>query len=225
MLEDRERWPRRSFLAFLASGAASCICGPVQAAGLVSDDGSPVRIVDAAGRIRPQDFAHAQRFGAEKPDVILVEFFDYNCGFCRVAWRPLAGVLAEDAGLALHLVHFPILSQASEEAAAVQHAVFTRDGSTRAAELHGLLMTAQGRVDKERARAACARLDIVEPSAAQISGARAEIAETRKTCARRGIRFTPTFSIADATFIGWPGPNTIKALAAEARECGRIHCS
>ncbi|MDB5543806.1 MAG: oxidoreductase [Hyphomicrobiales bacterium] len=225
MFEDREGWRRRSFLAFLASGAASCICGPVQAAGLVSDDGSPVRVVDASGRTRPQDFAHAQRFGAEKPDVILLEFFDYNCGFCRGAWRPMAGVLAEDAGLALHLVHFPILSPASEEAAAVQHAVFRRDGPTRAAELHGQLMTSQGRIDRERAHAACAHLQIVEPSSSQIGEARAEIAQTRRTCARLGIRFTPTFSMAEATFIGWPGPNTIKALAVEARKCGRIHCS
>ncbi len=225
MLEDRERWRRRSVLAFLASGAAACICGAVQAAGLVSDDGSPIRLVDAGGRAQPQDFVHSQRFGAEKPDVILLEFFDYNCGFCRGAWRPMTGLLAADAGLALHLVHFPILSPASEEAAAVQQAVFRRDGSLRAADLHGLLMTTQGRVDKERTRAACAHLRISEPSSSQIEEARMEIAQTRKMCARLGIRFTPTFSIADTTFIGWPGPETIKALVTDARTCGRINCS
>lgn len=225
MTVDRESWRRRSFLALLASGAASCLCGPVQAAGLVADDGSPIRIVDTGGRSRPQDFVHAQRFGAEKPDVILLEFFDYNCGYCRGAWLPMAGVLAADAGLALHLVHFPILSPASEEAAAVQQAVFRRDGSSTAADLHGLLMASQGRIDKAKALAACAHLKIAEPASSQIEQARMAIAETRKNCARLGIRFTPSFSIADTTFIGWPGPNTIKALVIDARTCGRLNCS
>ena len=225
MTEGRDLYCRRSFLAFVASAATASALGQSEAASLVADDGSPVRVIETGGRPLVREFAHAQGFGAQDPDVILVEFFDYNCGYCRSGWLPMAGLLADDARIALHLVHFPILSRASEDAAAMQQAVFSRDGPSAGAELHGRLMASQGRIDKDSARAACAMLQIGEPTGSQIDQAREEIAQTRKMCARFGIRFTPTFSIADTTFVGWPGPTTITALVAEVRRCGRLNCS
>ena len=46
-------------------------------------------------------------------DVTLVEFFDYNCGYCRNALPDLATLLAEDPNLRVVLKEFPILSNES----------------------------------------------------------------------------------------------------------------
>ena len=215
---------RRSFLAVSGSMLFAGSNNVVMAAGLVADDGSPVRLVDASQERMRQAFQHGQRFGADSADVILTELSDYNCGFCRRAWRPLSEIMTADQGLALQFIHFPILSPGSEAAAAIQQAVAHRDGPEVGALLHAALMGWSGRVDEAVARNACASLKIGFPSSEQIGVARSEISRMRQNAAQLGIRFTPTFSVAGLTFVGWPGPETIKGLIAQARKCGRLPC-
>ena len=47
-------------------------------------------------------------------DVTLVEFFDYNCGYCRAALPDMAKLLAEDPNLRVILKEFPILAAAAD---------------------------------------------------------------------------------------------------------------
>ena len=215
---------RRSFLAAIGS----ILFGPLNnqglAAGLVADDGSPIRLVDVAEERLQNAFAYGQHMGPESADVILAELSDYNCGFCRRAWRPLSEVMAADQRLALQFIHFPILSPGSEAAAALQQAVFHREGADVGARLHAALMAWSGRVDEVAARNACASLKISFPGSEPIERARSEISHMRRNATQLGIRFTPTFSVAGMTFVGWPGPETIKGLAAQARKCGRLPC-
>jgi protein-disulfide isomerase len=55
--------------------------------------------------------------GAAKGDVTLVEFFDYNCGYCRASLPVIARLLAEDKGLKVVYREVPILGEASVVAA------------------------------------------------------------------------------------------------------------
>lgn len=215
---------RRSFVTVFGSMLFARPNNVVMAAGLVADDGSPIRLVDVTQEIVLQAFQYGQRFGADGADVILTELADYNCGFCRRAWRPLSEIMTADQGLALQFIHFPILSPGSEAAAAIQQAVARRDGPEVGARLHAALMVWSGRVDEAAARNACASLKIGFPSAEQIGGARSEISHMRQNSVRLGIRYTPTFSVAGLTFVGWPGPETIKGLIVQARKCGRYPC-
>ncbi|WP_332693440.1 DsbA family protein, partial [Devosia sp.] len=48
--------------------------------------------------------------GNPEGDVTLVEFFDYNCSYCRAALPDMAALLAEDPNLRVVLKEFPILS-------------------------------------------------------------------------------------------------------------------
>ncbi|QDZ10168.1 hypothetical protein FPZ08_05060 [Devosia ginsengisoli] len=57
--------------------------------------------------------------GNPEGDVTLVEFFDYNCGYCRAALPDMAALLAEDPNLRIVLKEFPILSNESIDAARV----------------------------------------------------------------------------------------------------------
>ena len=215
---------RRSFLVAFGSTLLGSLNKDVLAAGLVADDGSPIRLLDVAEERLQLAFAYGQRMGAESSDITLAELSDYNCGFCRRAWRPLSEVMTADRRLAVQFIHFPILSPSSEAAAAVQQAVFNRDGVDVGARLHSALMAWAGRVDEVVARNACASLKISFPSSDQIGVARSEISRMRQNAAQLGIRFTPTFSVAGLTFVGWPGPETIRGLIAQARKCGRLPC-
>jgi protein-disulfide isomerase len=55
--------------------------------------------------------------GAANADVTLVEYFDYNCPFCKKLAPALQGLLKADAGVALVYKDWPILSDVSGYAA------------------------------------------------------------------------------------------------------------
>ena len=55
--------------------------------------------------------------GAEDGDVVLVEFFDYACGYCRQSNAAIDRLLAEDPRLKVVCRELPVLGPASQEAA------------------------------------------------------------------------------------------------------------
>jgi protein-disulfide isomerase len=65
--------------------------------------------------------------GTKQADVILVEYFDYNCPFCKKLTPALQGLLAADAKVALIYKDWPILSDVSKYAAAMALAANWQD--------------------------------------------------------------------------------------------------
>ena len=55
--------------------------------------------------------------GNAKGDVTLVEFFDYNCGYCKKMYQAMGEVLQEDKKLRVVLKEYPILGPSSVTAA------------------------------------------------------------------------------------------------------------
>src|SRR6266851_3456758 len=55
--------------------------------------------------------------GNRQGDVTLVEFFDYNCGYCKRALADMLNLMREDAKLRVVLKEFPVLGPGSVEAA------------------------------------------------------------------------------------------------------------
>ena len=56
--------------------------------------------------------------GARKPDVVVVEYFDYNCPYCKRLVPTLKALLAQDPNIGLVYKDWPILGPVSEYAAA-----------------------------------------------------------------------------------------------------------
>lgn len=55
--------------------------------------------------------------GPADADVTLVEFFDYNCGYCKAAFKDVNRLLSEDKKLKVVMYELPILSPSSLTAA------------------------------------------------------------------------------------------------------------
>ncbi len=55
--------------------------------------------------------------GSATPDVTLVEYFDYNCGYCRASLPTIAALLKSDPKIRIVYRDFPILAQSSVDAA------------------------------------------------------------------------------------------------------------
>ena len=85
-------------------------------------------------------------------EVTLVEFFDYNCGFCKRAHADLLRLLEEDDNLRVVLKEFPVLSEGSVEAARVGVAINIAEPD-KYFEFHDTLLMTPGRANSERAMA------------------------------------------------------------------------
>ena len=55
--------------------------------------------------------------GNKTGDVTIVEFFDYNCGYCKIAFQDIQTLIEEDKNLRVVLKELPILSESSAHGA------------------------------------------------------------------------------------------------------------
>jgi protein-disulfide isomerase len=158
--------------------------------------------------------------GNASGDVTLVEFFDYNCKYCRAVDPTIAEVLDADPGLRLVHKEFPILGDGSEAAARVALAA-ERQGKYR--ELHRALMSAPGSATEESALAAAAasgldverlRRDMGDPAISEA------IARNRALAAALDIDGTPGFVLAGQVVPGAIDRATLEGLIAKARQEG-----
>src|SRR5262245_46833659 len=80
--------------------------------------------------------------GNPKGDVNFVEFFDYNCGYCKRAVADMMALMKNDANLRVVLKEFPVLGPGSQDAAKVAVAVRMQDKSGKKyLEFHQKLMS------------------------------------------------------------------------------------
>lgn len=86
--------------------------------------------------------------GPDDAKVTLVEFFDYNCGACKIMFNSLDAYLKEDKELRVVFKEYPIFGETSEYPARLAIAVY-RTEPEKYFEFHSALMKYQGRVNAE----------------------------------------------------------------------------
>ena len=158
-------------------------------------------------------------------DVTLVEFFDYNCGYCRAALPDMAALLAEDPNLRIVLKEFPILSNESIDAARV--AVLVGKADVDYWTFHETLFTSRSQVDKQVALAAAADLGL-SPVSLELDMGTEAVSQTIQTSyeiARAlNITGTPTYIIGNEIIPGAIGIDELRTRIANMRECGETRC-
>jgi protein-disulfide isomerase len=80
-------------------------------------DAPETQIITRAGLKQMLANPGTQPVGASKPDVVIVEYYDYNCPYCKRLVPALQGVLAQDPKVAVVYKDWPILSAVSKFAA------------------------------------------------------------------------------------------------------------
>src|SRR5499426_484680 len=144
--------------------------------------------------------------GNKDGDVTFVEFFDYNCGYCKRAMDDMLALMKADPKLKVVLKEFPVLSQGSVEAAQVAVAVRMQDPTGKKyLDFHQKLLGGRGQADKARALAVAkdvgvdmARLekDMVSPEVA------ATLNENFKLAEDMGLNGTPSYVIGKEVVVG-----------------------
>jgi protein-disulfide isomerase len=165
--------------------------------------------------------------GNKDGDVTFVEFFDYNCGYCKRAMTDMLDLMKADPKLKVVLKEFPVLGPGSVEAAQVAVAARMQDpAGKKYLDFHQKLLGGRGQADKAHAMAAAkeagfdmAKLekDVASPEV------RATLEENFKLAEEMGMNGTPSYVIGKQVVIGAVGVDSLKEKIGIAR-CGKATC-
>jgi protein-disulfide isomerase len=154
-------------------------------------------------------------------DVTLVEFFDYNCGYCKHALGDMMTFLKNDPKLRVVLKEFPVLGPGSVEAAQIAVAMRMQDKSGKKyLDFHQKLLGGRGQADRAKALTAAkeagadmARLEKDSKS----PEVRETLDESMKLAEALGINGTPSYVIGDKMLPGAVGLPALKDQIAASR--------
>jgi protein-disulfide isomerase len=166
-------------------------------------------------------------FGNPQGEVTLVEFFDYNCGYCKRAMQDVMQLAKDDPKLKIVFKEFPVLGPGSVDAAKVAVAVRMQDKGGKYVEFHRRLLGTRGEANKERALAAAkdAGFDMARiEKDLQSEEVAATLKESMQLADTLGLSGTPTFVIADELVVGAQGYDTLKSKIDAAHKCGKATC-
>jgi protein-disulfide isomerase len=147
--------------------------------------------------------------------VTMVEFFDYNCGYCKRAFPDVMKMIEADKDLRIVMKEFPILGPGSVFAA---RAALASQKQGKYWEYHQALMKHEGRMDEAAAMAIAERTglnieqlkkDMESEDVAKVIGANEKLAQALN------IGGTPAFVI-DQTLI--PGAIGFEGLAEAVKQ-------
>jgi protein-disulfide isomerase len=157
--------------------------------------------------------------GNPKGDVTLIEFFDYNCAYCRRAQADMKKLIADDSNLRVVLKEFPVLGDGSVDAARVSIAV-KLIAPDKMEAFHDALITEPGQVNGDVALAVADQLGIDTKAVKAKMGSdevNQTITEVYTLASQLQLTGTPTYVTADEVVVGAVGYDALKAKIAEAR--------
>jgi len=170
---------------------------------------------------------HGVVVGNPAGDVTVVEFFDYNCGYCRKALGDIQALVKADPKLRVVLRDFPVLGAESLEASKLALAAKQQLKADRMFEFHVKLLETKGRVTGERAVAVAKEMGLDTArlaKEAQGPEVKAALSENVSLGDKLGLSGTPAFIIGDEVVPGAVGVDPIRKIIADVRQCGHAGC-
>ena len=157
-------------------------------------------------------------------DVTVVEFFDYNCGYCRKTLADVLKLIENDPNVRVQFMEYPILAPESKDASRVAIAA-AKQG--KYFEFHKAMFTA-GRATKDSALKVAEQIGLdmtrlkADMASPETDALLSKIAEAGKGMFIDG---TPTFVIGEKVNPGWTQYEQLKDLVSEARKDGCKSCA
>jgi len=151
----------------------------------------------------------------------IVEFYDYNCGFCKRAQDDMLALTAADPDLRFVLKEFPILGPDSQKAHVVSQA-FQSLMPEKYAEFHNRLLASQGRTGEAAAIKLALELGADETQlreAMKNPQINETFAQTYELANRLAITGTPSYVVGNEVVFGALGRDVLAEKIAEARAC------
>jgi protein-disulfide isomerase len=157
-------------------------------------------------------------------DVTVIEFMDYNCGWCKKSVKEVASLIAADPKLKVVMKEFPIFGEHSEFAA---RAALASKKQNKYWEFHQAMLEHEGQLTSDGVKeiAKAMGLDVakleVDMKAPEVLDTIAANYDLAKALALNG---TPAFIIDTNVVPGYIPQNDIQAYVAEVRANGCKYC-
>lgn len=165
--------------------------------------------------------------GNPKGDVTLVEYFDYNCGYCKRSVDDIRALIKTDPQLRVVLRDFPVLRQESVEAAIVALAASKQLSGDRYLDFHTKLIQSEGVIGQNRAleEARAAGVDLAKlKNEMGEDWVRQALSNTSDIAEQLSLTGTPSFVLGDGIIPGAVGLDTLKEAVSSVRQCGKLSC-
>lgn len=155
--------------------------------------------------------------GDPEGDVTVVEFFDYNCGYCRRMTEDIFELVEDDGDIRFVAKELPIFGEGSRFAA---KAALAADRQGLYGEFHYALMTAGVTIDQATTMAIAAEvgLDLAQLEEDMLDPAiDAQLDANYRLARALGVEGTPATVIGETFLPGARGYDELAALVAKAR--------
>ncbi|KQS74098.1 disulfide bond formation protein DsbA [Rhizobium sp. Leaf384] len=164
--------------------------------------------------------------GNPQGDVTIVEFYDYNCGYCKRALPDMQAILDADKNVRFVLKELPILGQESLDAHRVSSA-FRKLAPEKYGDFHKALLGGEERATEETAIAVAERLGVKEADirAQMVDPSQDDEVRQAYTLANAlGVTGTPSYVIGNEAIFGAVGADELASKIANMRRCGKTAC-
>ena len=164
--------------------------------------------------------------GDPEGDITVVEFFDFNCGYCKRGLPEVQKLIQDDKKVRVVFKELPILSKGSEEAAKVALAA-KRQGKYW--EFHQAMLGSKGQANEASALkvAGSLGLDMGKLKTDMASDAvKTELDDMKALASKMGVNGTPHFLVGDKSIPGAPEDlhDQLEKLVTEFRKDGCTAC-
>ena len=160
--------------------------------------------------------------------VTVVEFFDYNCGYCKRVSGDLDNLLKSNPDLKVILRDFPILSPNSVDAAIIAAAVHEQLEGAKFYDYHRKLLNLKGVVGKDQALAIAKDMGVDMARLAKDAAdpkIRAAIQGSDNIAKSLALNGTPSYVIGDDVTVGAMTYDDFNQKIRNVRKCGKAMCS
>jgi len=184
-----------------------------------------VEVIREAGR-DIFDSEHDGIYGDPAAKYTLVEFFDYNCGYCKRAMDDMVAMTAANPDVRFILKEFPILGPDSQRAHMVAQA-FRNPMPQQYGEYHTRLLGNAGRATEDSAVKLAVSLGADEQALRKemLSPAiAATFNRTYELANQLGITGTPSYVVGEEVVFGALGRDVLEEKVAQLRECSSATC-
>ncbi len=164
--------------------------------------------------------------GNPNGDITVVEFFDYNCGYCKRGLSDIIKLVDTDKNVRVVFKELPILSKGSEEAS---RAAIAAGRQGKYWEMHRAMLEGKGVMNEASALAIAGKLgldidklkkDMASPEV------EAEIKKSEALAKKMGVNGTPHFLVGDRAIPGAPEDlyEQLEKHVTELRKTGCSYC-
>ncbi len=160
-------------------------------------------------------------------DVTLLQFYDLNCPYCRLAAADVDALVRNDKKLKLVFMPYAVLSVQSAQGALIEIGAAKMLTPEQYLEFHRRIYASRGVIDGSKVLAAAAAMGLDPNKLAGISNTESTLDVLRANAdfgIAASLAATPAYVIGGVAILGHPGLKPLQDLIQAMRACGKVVC-